>query len=95
MEGARPGAPLHDIVTREPDWTALPPAVRQLVGRCLTRDPRRRLRDIGEARVALEDGTLAVEDPAPACAAPTPARPTGSRTERIRAVGRVGLRTGG
>jgi serine/threonine-protein kinase len=29
--------------------------VRQLVGRCLTRDVRHRLRDIGEARVAIEE----------------------------------------
>jgi Tol biopolymer transport system component len=52
------------IVTHDPDWSALPPAVpgplRQLLQRCLTRDPRVRLRDIGEARVmlsgALQDG---------------------------------------
>src|SRR4029453_750159 len=32
----------------------LPPRVRQLLARCLDRDPRTRLRDIGEARVALQ-----------------------------------------
>jgi serine/threonine-protein kinase len=32
-----------------------PGAVRQLIARCLTRDLRRRLRDIGEARIAIED----------------------------------------
>ena len=41
----------------EPEWAALPeltPAVLVgLVRRCLTRDPRARLRDIGEARIAL------------------------------------------
>jgi Tol biopolymer transport system component len=40
------------------DWNKLPygtPAhVRQLLARCLERDPRSRLRDIGEARVALD-----------------------------------------
>ena len=45
-------------VFRQPiDLEALPPAtppeVRQLVARCLERDPKARLRDIGEARVAL------------------------------------------
>ncbi|HET7216890.1 MAG TPA: protein kinase, partial [Vicinamibacterales bacterium] len=49
---------LSAIVSREPDWTALPapapPAVRTLLGRCLEKDPRRRLRDIGEARLILE-----------------------------------------
>jgi eukaryotic-like serine/threonine-protein kinase len=45
------------VVTREPDWTAVPtgtPAsIRHLLARCLDRDPKTRLRDIGEARVAL------------------------------------------
>jgi serine/threonine protein kinase/Tol biopolymer transport system component len=46
------------IIDREPDWSALPartpPAVRRLLERCLDKDPRRRLRDIGDARVELE-----------------------------------------
>jgi eukaryotic-like serine/threonine-protein kinase len=46
----------------DPDWSALPPstppALRHLIGRCLERDPRRRLRDIGEARIVLEDPAL-------------------------------------
>ena len=32
-----------------------PAAVTRLIGRCLTRDWRRRLRDIGEARITIED----------------------------------------
>jgi len=46
------------VVTRDPDWTAIPastPAsILQLLTRCLDKDPRRRLRDIGDARFALE-----------------------------------------
>ena len=34
---------------------AVPPRVRELIGRCLERDPKRRLRDIGEARLLLEN----------------------------------------
>ena len=34
---------------------AVPAAVRRLVERCLVRDPKRRLRDIGEARIVLAD----------------------------------------
>ncbi|MBM3787096.1 MAG: hypothetical protein FJW30_22290 [Acidobacteria bacterium] len=34
----------------------LPTALRKLLGRCLEKDPRKRLRDIGEARVILEGG---------------------------------------
>jgi len=45
------------ILTGEADLGALPPStparVRDLVARCLCKDPRDRLRDIGEARVAL------------------------------------------
>jgi serine/threonine-protein kinase len=48
---------LAAVLTREPDWAALPAAtparVRRLLRRCLERDPKRRLRDIGEARIAL------------------------------------------
>ena len=48
---------LAAVVTREPDWNALPAAtpasVRQLLMRCLDKDARTRLRDIGEARVLL------------------------------------------
>jgi hypothetical protein len=33
---------------------ATPRALRELVARCLERDPRKRLRDIGEARIVLE-----------------------------------------
>ncbi len=46
------------IFSREPDLTTLPtgtPArVRSLMARCLVKDPRQRLRDIGEARLVLE-----------------------------------------
>ena len=31
-----------------------PPPIRRLLARCLTRDPKERLRDIGEARIAKE-----------------------------------------
>jgi len=47
------------ILEREPDWTLLPTAtpsaVVRLLQRCLEKDPRRRLRDIGDARHWIED----------------------------------------
>jgi serine/threonine protein kinase/Tol biopolymer transport system component len=50
---------LAAVVEREPDWGALPmetPAhVRRLLKRCLEKNPKTRLRDIGDARVDLED----------------------------------------
>ncbi len=49
---------LAAIVQQEPNWSLLPAAtpshIRVLLRRCLAKDPRQRLRDIGEARFALE-----------------------------------------
>src|SRR5258705_64413 len=42
----------------EPDWRGLPARVpsriRGVLKRCLTKDPKQRLRDIGDARLELE-----------------------------------------
>ena len=50
---------LAAVLRQDIDWTALPatlPAsVLRLLVRCLDRDPHRRLRDIGEARIVLEN----------------------------------------
>ncbi|MEO8188983.1 MAG: protein kinase [Acidobacteriota bacterium] len=60
---AFPGESVSDtlsaIVADEPDWAALPPStptrVRDLLRRCLQKDPRRRLHDISDARLELEE----------------------------------------
>jgi len=43
---------LASVVRAEPDWNVLPAstpdAIRRLLRRCLTKDPKQRLRDIGE-----------------------------------------------
>ncbi|MGH9253087.1 MAG: protein kinase domain-containing protein [Vicinamibacterales bacterium] len=57
------GADLTDfivaVMTKEPDWTTLPtstpPRIVELLQRCLTKDPRGRLRDIGDARIEIDD----------------------------------------
>jgi serine/threonine protein kinase len=50
---------LASVVRAEPDWNLLPAstpeAIRLLLRRCLTKDSKQRLRDIGEARIAIED----------------------------------------
>jgi Tol biopolymer transport system component len=50
--GATRSDTIAAILEREPDWKALPLAtpasIRRLIERCLTKDPRRRLRDIGD-----------------------------------------------
>jgi serine/threonine-protein kinase len=47
------------VLKSDPDWTTLPestpPFVRALLKRCLQKDPRRRLRDIGDAALMLSD----------------------------------------
>ena len=50
---------LAAVIAQELDWNALPPstpaAVRAILVRCLVRDARQRLRDIGEARIVLDN----------------------------------------
>ncbi len=87
LAGRRPfaGATLTDVLaavtTTEPDWTLLPAGtprpLEQLIRRCLDKDQRQRLRDIGDARVELERLSGATPDSATADAgpAPEPSRP--------------------
>ena len=49
------------VMRAEPDWDALPTGGRALVKRCLVKDARRRLRDIGDARIELAESTIAGE----------------------------------
>ena len=55
------------VLTRDPDWSRLPrdlPApIRCLLRRMLVKDPHRRLHDIGDARIELEDAIAAGADP--------------------------------
>ena len=50
---------LAAVLRAEIEWETLPagtpPAIRRLLERCLERDPKRRLRDVGEARIAMEE----------------------------------------
>ncbi len=77
---------LAAVLTREPDLTALPggtpPALRRLLGRCLERSPKNRLRDIGEARIVLAE-TLAGNAVAEGQAEPSPPAPP--RSSRLTA----------
>ena len=59
---AFPGEDVTDtlaaVVRAEPDWTRLPaslsPALRTYLQRCLEKDPRQRIHDIADVRLALE-----------------------------------------
>ena len=50
---------LARVIDRDPDWDVLPktlaPALGTCLRRCLQKDPRQRVRDIGDVRLALED----------------------------------------
>jgi Tol biopolymer transport system component len=65
---------LAAVLEREPSWTALPARVpdgiRRLLRRCLEKDPRRRLHDIADARIEIEDAARTPDAESPA---PTPA----------------------
>ena len=64
---------LAGVLTREPDFTLLPGSARHVEGvlsRCLEKDPRKRLRDIGDVRLELDrtragDSDLPIEALAP------------------------------
>src|SRR5262249_11200609 len=58
---------LAKVLESQPDWRALgaavPPRVRDVLRRCLEKDPRHRLRDIGDALPELQDAaTASMED---------------------------------
>ncbi len=57
--GDRPSDVIAKVIEREPDFALLPAelplTIRRLLQRCLQKDGRRRLRDIGDARLELLD----------------------------------------
>ena len=80
--GATASDSISAILTAEPDWTALPDttpdSVRLLLRRCLNKERSRRLHDIADARIEIEDSRLSPEEVL-AKSSPT------SRTSRARA----------
>ena len=67
---------LASVLKREPDWNrlpdTLPSAIRVLVRRCLSKDPRQRCGDMAAALILLEEST-------PLSAVPTSATPQPNR----------------
>jgi serine/threonine protein kinase len=55
---------LAQVLTKEPDLNKVPVRVRRLLGECLQKDPKLRLRDIGDAKRLLHE-------PVPSTAAPS------------------------
>jgi Tol biopolymer transport system component len=75
---------LAAVIKEEPDWAQLPAGtsarVRVLLQRCLQKDPKQRLRDIGDARISLDE--VLAGGPEPSVAGTTVA----SRPLRRRAI---------
>lgn len=69
---------LAAVIERDPDWQTLPSAtpapVRSLLRRCLRKDPQDRLRDIGDARMELEEALAALKSVASVAPAAGPSR---------------------
>ena len=76
LSGCRPfpGESISDtiaaVLTLDPDWSALPgatpPALIRLLRRCLTKNPKERLRDIGDAELDAEQLVVLPATPAQA-----------------------------
>ena len=90
---AFPGVAVADtlgaVMRGEPDWTALPgdtpPELRTLLRRCLEKDRGRRLADIADARLELEDLLAGRSEPAPPLVGSVNqiVAPSGSRRTRV------------
>jgi len=63
---------LAAVLTREPEWAVLTPRapgrVREILRRCLERNPKRRLHDIADARILLEEAISGAAGEAPVAA---------------------------
>jgi serine/threonine protein kinase len=67
FEGDTVSDTLAGVLTKEPDWEKVPVKVRPLLRRSLQKDPKQRLRDMGDAMLLLE--------PVPEPISGKPARP--------------------
>jgi Tol biopolymer transport system component len=56
FEGESVTESLASVIKSDPDWAPVPPELRRLLRSCLEKDPRQRLRDIGDWRRQIGDG---------------------------------------
>ena len=73
---------LASVLKTDPAWSALPPdtpaAIRNLLRRCLERNPKNRLHDIADARIVIDDVIVGRSEDAPAAAAALPKHALGT-----------------
>src|SRR5262245_8169976 len=77
FEGETVSHTLAFVLTKEPDWTALPantpPSIRRLLRRCLGKGRKKRLADITTARIEIDEASSPLStDIAPITAAAVP-----------------------
>ena len=78
FEGETVSDTLAGVLRADIDWRLLPPdtppAVRRLLERCLQKDAKRRLRDIGDAWIEIDSPLAAAQAPAAAAPPVAPSR---------------------
>jgi len=83
------------VLERDVEWDALPPSaplrIRDLLRRCLQKEPTRRLRDIGDARIEIDDALSASAAPAADAAAPADRSPRRHRLLRLVAAAALAI----
>ena len=99
FEGEDVSETLAFVLTKAPDWNALPDAlpkaVRTLLTRCLERDRRRRVADISTALFVLDEASsLAAPEAAPLAVSTVRVDPSSSMRRRLAFVGVVTLMLG-
>jgi serine/threonine-protein kinase len=92
FEGDDLSITLATVMMKDPDWGSMPPAIpsglQRLVRRCLVKDPRQRIRDMGDVRLALE-GVLDAEPDSAAVGQPGPAATAAPQAQRSSLLRRV------
>jgi len=87
---------LANVLARDPEWRALPaatpPAVRRLIARCLTKDPRERLHHIADVRLDLQEAHApAAADDATGTVARSPKRMSWLMSAAIVGIGALAI----
>ena len=54
FQGTTSSDTIAALLTTEPSWDLVPPVTQPLLRRCLTKDPKRRLRDVGDIDLLLD-----------------------------------------
>jgi Tol biopolymer transport system component len=98
--GDTPSDTMAAVLERPPDWTLLPSAlradIRALLRRCLEEDLRRRLHDVADVRIAIEDAQQPEVEPLPpARRRHFPAALAAAGVVALAAIGMAWSRSGG